>query len=108
MKDRIENLKSSLNKGRQSWHYVWNLIDKILNTNKDLPYHVKNYLFQCQVFLDSNESLLDKYETIINELKENLLTNDEYEDISQVLKSLITDHQAKAISIDNILRKENS
>ena len=105
MKDRIKNLKSSLNKGRQSWHYVWNLIDKILNTSKDLPYHIKNYLFQCQVFLDSNEKLLDKYETIINELKENSLTNDEYENISQVLRSLITDHQAKAISIDNILRK---
>ncbi len=105
MKDRIKNLKSSLSKGRQSWHYVWNLIDKILKNNQDLPYHTKNYLFQCQVFLDSNESLLDKYETIVNELKEGSLTNDEYENISQVLRSLITDHQAKAISIDNILRK---
>ena len=108
MKDRIKNLKSSLNKGRQSWHYVWNLIDKILNTNKDLPYYIKNYLFQCQVFLDSNEKLLDKYEIIINELKENSLTNDEFENINQVLNSLITDHQAKAMSIDNILTKENN
>ena len=106
MKDRIKNLKSSLNKGRQSWYYVWNLIDKVLNTNKDLPYHIKNYLFQCQVFLDSNEKLLDKYEIIINKLKECSFTNDEYENISQVLSSLTTDHQAKAISIDNILRKE--
>ena len=106
MKDRIKNLKSTLNKGRQSWHYVWNLIDKVLSTYDDMPYHTKNYLFQCQVLLDSNEKLLDKYETVINELKEDLLTNDEYENISQVLRSLITDHQAKAISIDNILRKE--
>ena len=104
MRDRIKNLKSSLNKGRQSWHYVWNLIDKVLSTYKNMPYHAKNYLFQCQVLLDSNEKLLDKYETIINELREDLLTSDEYENISQILRSLITDHQAKAISIDNILK----
>lgn len=104
MKDRIKNLKSSLHKGRQSWRYVWNLIDKVLNARQDLPYHTKNYLFQCQVLLDSNEKLLDKYEITINEIKEGSLTNDEYENISQVLRSLITDHQAKAISIDNILR----
>lgn len=104
MKDRIKNLKSNLNKGRQSWHYVWNLINKVLSTYEDMPYYTKNYLFQCQVLLDSNEKLLDKYEIIINELKESLLTSDEYENISQVLRSLITDHQAKAISIDNILR----
>ena len=55
--------------------------------------------------MDSNERLMDKYETIINELKEDSLASDEYENISQVLRSLITDHQAKAISIDNILRK---
>ena len=106
MKDRIKNLKSSLNKGRKSWYYVWNLIDKVLSTYNDISYHIKNYLFQCQVLLNSNEKLLDKYETIINELKEDLLTNDEYENIGQVLRSLITDHQAKAILIDNILRSE--
>jgi len=104
LKDRIKNLKSSLKKGRQSWHYVWNLIDKVLSAYDDIPYYVKNYLFQCQVLLDSNEKLMDKYETIINELREDSLASDEYENISQVLRSLITDHQAKAISIDNILK----
>ena len=108
MKDRIKNLKSSLNKGRQSWHYVWNLINKVLDTSSELSYIIKNYLFQCQVFLDSNEKLLDKYEIIINELKEDSLSSDEYENIGQVLRSIITDHQAKAISIDNILREEKN
>ena len=107
MKDRIKNLKSSLNKGRQSWHYIWNLINKVLDASSELPYATKNYLFQCQVLLDSNEKLLDKYEIIINALRGDSLTNDEYENISQVLRSIITDHQAKAISIDNILKKEN-
>lgn len=106
MKGRIEQLKSKLLQAKSSWIFVWETIEKALEAYPNMSYLAKHYLFQCQVFLDSNQKLMEKYEEIINSFKESTMSDEDYEYTEQVLNNLITDHQAKAISIDNILRKE--
>lgn len=104
MKDKIKNLNSFLVKTKQSWQYAWELIEKLLLAKPDLSVSTKQYLFQCQVLLDSSKSLIEKYEKIVSESKEGNLTDEDYEYISQVLNNATADHQAKAISIENLLK----
>ena len=104
MTDRIEQLKSKLLQAKSSWIFVWETIEKALEAYPDMPYLPKHYLFQCQVFLDSNQKLIEKYQETISRFKESSLSDKEYEYTDQVLNNLITDHQAKSISIDNILK----
>ncbi len=103
MKNKIKNLGQSLEKAKESWIYIWETIEKSLSY-RGLSDTSKHYLFQNQVLLDSNKKLLDEYEQIVSGLKEKELTEDRYEYISRVLNNLTADHQAKAISIENILK----
>lgn len=104
MKDRVKNLKFKLKKVWQSFNFVTESIELALSKKEGLSNIAKHYLFQYQVLLESNKYLLEKYEEEINRLKEENISSKEYEYISRVLNNLIADHQAKGISIDNILR----
>ena len=108
MKDKIKNLKLKLKKAKQSLDFVSESINLALAGKYNLSYTAKHYLFQYQVLLESNSHLLEKYEKEISKLKEENTSGKEYEYISRVLDNLIADHQAKAISIDNILRKSET
>lgn len=104
MKDKLKNLELKLKKAKQSYSFVSKSIELALSEKKKLSNSAKHYLFQYQVLLESNKHLLKKYESKINELSKENVSNKEYEYILRVLNNLIADHQAKAISIDNILR----
>ncbi len=106
MKDAVKNLKSKLKKAEQSFDYVSRAIEIALSNKLVLSYNAKHYLFQYQVLLESNGHLLKKYKELIAELQEYEISEEQYEYVCRVLNNLIADHQAKAISIDNILRKE--
>ena len=106
MKDKVKNLKLKLKRSWQSFNFVSKSIQLALSEKFDLSNTAKHYLFQYQVLLESNKYLLEKYENEINNLKEENTSDNEYEYICRVFDNLIADHQAKAISIDNILRKE--
>ncbi|OGI20038.1 MAG: hypothetical protein A3B68_00325 [Candidatus Melainabacteria bacterium RIFCSPHIGHO2_02_FULL_34_12] len=103
MNDKLKNLELKLKKVKQSFKFVSKSIELALSMKEGLSNSAKHYLFQYQVLLESNWHLLEKYEYRINKLKEKEITTKEYEHISRVLNNLIADHQAKAISIDNIL-----
>ena len=104
MKDKVKNLKLKFKKAKQSFYFVYESVELALSGKQDLSYTAKHHLFQYQVLLVSNKYLLEKYEEEISKLKEESTTEKEYEYICSVLDNLITDHQAKSISIDNILR----
>ena len=104
MKDKVKNLKLKLKKAWQGFNFVSESILLALSRKSDLSNTAKHYLFQYQVLLESNKHLLEKYEMEISHLKEENILHGEYEYICRILDNLITDHQAKAISIDNILR----
>ena len=104
MKDKVKNLRLKLKKAWQSFNFVSESILLALSRKLDLSNTAKHYLFQYQVLLVSNKYLLEKYEEEISKLKEEVTTEKEYEYICSVLDNLITDHQAKSISIDNILK----
>lgn len=105
MKDKIKKLKLRLDKAKKSWHFVFISIKKILRRNRNISDYAKHYLFQCQVSLYSDKFLLKKYQEKIMSLEEDTIAEEEFEYIFDVLTNLITDHQAKAISISNISKK---
>lgn len=104
MKDKTKNLKLKLKKAWQGFNFVFESIQLILSGKSDLSNTAKHYLFQYQVLLESNRHLLEKYEKEVSNLEEKNISDEEYEYICRVLDNLITDHQAKAISIDNLLK----
>ena len=104
MKDKLKNLELKLEKAKQSFNFVSKSIELALSNKQELSNLAKHYLFQYEVLLESNKCLLEKYDEEINKLKEGNISEKEYEEISRVLTNLIADHQAKAISISNILR----
>ena len=104
MKDKVKNLRLKFKKAKEGFKFVSESIELALSKKQTLSYTAKHYLYQYQVLLESNKHLMEKYEEEINKLQEDV-SEEEYEYICRVLNSLITDHQAKAISIDNILRK---
>jgi len=104
LKDKAKNLKLKLKKAWQGFNFVSESIQLALSGKSDLSNTAKHYLFQYQVLLESNRHLLEKYEKEVSNLKEENISDEEYEYICRVLDNLITDHQAKAISIDNILK----
>ena len=106
MKDKVKNLKLKLKRAWQGFDFVSESIRLALSGKSDLSNIAKHYLFQYQVLLESNRYLLEKYEKEVSNLKEENILDAGYEYICRVLDNLITDHQAKAISIDNILKKE--
>ena len=108
MKGKIKNLRLKLRKAKEGFKFVFESIELALLRKQALSYIAKHYLYQYQVLLESNKHLLEKYEEEISKLKEDNISEKEYEDICRILDNLIADHQAKAISIDNILRKENN
>ena len=108
MKDNVKNLRLKLKKAKEGFNFVSESVELALSRKQALSDTVKHYLYQYQVLLESNKHLLEKYEEEISKLKEDSISEKEYEDICRILDSLIADHQAKAISIDNILKKENS
>ena len=104
MKDKVKNLRLKLKRAWQGFNFVSESILLVLSKKSDLSNTAKHYLFQYQVLLESNRHLLEKYEEEISHLKEEHISNEGYEYVCRVLDNLITDHQAKAISIDNLLR----
>ena len=98
-----EELKSKLRKVKISWQYVWDLLDKLLKENPD--YYLKELLFMYQVELDSH---LRKIEVLEQKIKYEPIKLNEEEIFSadQLLSWMITDHQAKAIFIDNLLKSK--
>ena len=102
MKDKVKKLKLRLNKAKNSWYFVSISIKKILRRNQRVSDYARHYLFQCQVSLYSDKLLLKKYQEKISLLKEDTITEEEFEYIFDTLTNLITDHQAKAIAISNI------
>ena len=104
MKDKVKNLKLKLKKAKQGFNFVFESIELALSRKEDLSNIAKHYLFQYQVLLEPNKYLLEKYEEEISRLREETISEKEYEYTSRVLDNLIADHQAKAISIDNVLR----
>lgn len=104
MKDKAKNLKLKLKKTWRGFNFVSESIHLALSEKSDLSNTAKHYLFQYQVLLESNRHLLEKYEKEVSNLKEENISDEEYEYICRVLDNLITDHQAKAISIDNLLK----
>lgn len=105
MKDKIKKLKSKLKLAKESWVYVSTSIKKVLRKNPNISPIAKHYLFQCQVILHSNKLLLKKYEKKILRLSnEDSLSSEEFEYIAKTLINLITDHQAKSISLSNLFK----
>lgn len=98
-----EELKKKLEKAKSSWQYIWDLIDKLLKEGVD--YYVKELLFRYQVELDSNFRKIDEIENKLSD-KEIVLTKEEYYSVDQLLSWITTDHAAKALFIDNLLRNE--
>ena len=97
-----KELNDKLNKARVSWKYIWDLIEQVL---KEYPgYELKFLLYKYQVELDSN---LRKMEYIEQRINDEILQLDkeEYHSVEQLLSWISTDHIAKTIFIDNILKK---
>lgn len=97
-----EELKKKLKLARQSWQYVWELISRMLE--KDISFELKQLLFQYQVELDSNFKKMDYIEEKLGD-EDLILSEEETYSIDQLLSWISTDHQAKTIFIDNILKR---
>lgn len=96
-----KELKAKLKKAYISWNYIWDFIENLLKNEP--AYRLKELLFRHQVELDSNYKKMEVVKQRLNDGSV-LLTDEEYYSLDQLLSWLITDHQAKALFIDNFIK----
>ena len=93
-------MHNKLKTAKAGWSYLWNLLEKEIKREDLLP-EVLMQFYKYQVELDSTKHILELFE---EKLKSNLSKNDE-ESISDALSRHISNFQAIALSIENLLRE---
>ena len=90
-----------LKKAKSGWSYLWNLLEEEVQ-RKNIKPDVLMELYRYQIVLDSTKHILDLFE---EELKDKDLPKEEQERINDALSRHITNFQAIAFSIENLLRE---
>ena len=96
----MDNLKDKLNKAREGWNYLWNLLKKEAVRDK-VKTEVLAVLYKYQVELHSTKYKLDFIE---KKIKDSKLSNEEQETVNDALSMHITNFQAIALTIENLLK----
>ena len=97
----MSTLHAILKKAKSGWSYLWNLLKKEVQ-RKNIKPDVLMELYRYQIVLDSTKHILDLFE---EELKDKDLPKEEQERINDALSRHITNFQAIAFSIENLLRE---
>ena len=97
----MSNLEDKLNKAKEGWNYLWNLLEKEAIRGK-VKKEVLAVLYQYQVELYSTKYKLDYIE---NKIKDPKLSNEDKEILHDALSMHITNFQAIAFTIENLLKE---
>ncbi len=93
-------MEDKLKKAKAGWNYLWNLLEK--ETKKDnIKAMVLHVLYQYQVELDATNYKLENIERRIKDLN---LSTDDIDSLNDAISMHITNFQAIAFSIENLLK----
>ncbi len=96
----MSNLENKLNKAIEGWNYLWNLLGKEAKRDK-IKAEILAVLYRYQVELDATKY---KLENIENKIKKSVLSDEDKEIIDAALSMHISNFQAIALTIENLLK----
>jgi len=96
----LNNLENKLNKAIEGWNYLWNLLGKEAKRDK-IKAEILAVLYRYQVELDATKY---KLENIENKIKKSVLSDEDKEIIDAALSMHISNFQAIALTIENLLK----
>lgn len=96
----MSDLESKLNKAKEGWNYLWNLLEKEAIRGK-IKEDVLAVFYKYQVELDATKY---KLENIENKIKSSRLSLEDQELLDDALSMHITNFQAIALTIENLLK----
>ena len=96
----MNNLENKLNKAIEGWNYLWNLLGKEAKRDK-IKAEILAVLYRYQVELDATKY---KLENIENKIKKSVLSDEDKEIIDAALSMHISNFQAIALTIENLLK----
>lgn len=96
----MNNLENKLNKAIEGWNYLWNLLEKEAKRDK-VKAGILAVFYRYQVELDATKY---KLENIENKIKKLELSDEDKEIIDDALSMHISNFQAIALTVENMLR----
>ena len=98
----MSSLENKLNKAKEGWNYLWNLLEKE-SVRGQLKTEILALLYRYQVELYSTKYKLDNIE---EKIKSSTLSSEDRELVSDALSIHISNFQAIALTIENLLREQ--
>lgn len=98
----MHNLRDKLKIAKAGWSYLWNLLEKEVQ-KENLPTEILMQFYKYQVDLESAKYILELFEEKLKNIS--LLNDDDKEALSDAISRHISNFQAIAFSIENLLRE---
>ncbi len=95
----MSNLENKLNKAKEGWNYLWKLLEKEAKRDK-VKTDILAVFYKYQVELDATKH---KLENIENKIQDWNLSEEDKEVLNDALSMHISNFQAIALTIENLL-----